>query len=542
MVTLHRPCPAAYRGVFFLLVFGAAGCATYHPSERVPEDLYLPDAFSLYDEAAPVPDRWWEAFGSPELNHLVAQALTDNLSLQQVHARLRQAEMTAIQVRAARLPELTAGADHSVSLRHTDTGEQPDTLGVASGKLAAARTLLDAAAGGASTITEALQAARSGVQAIETLSADPPDTEYTDTLRSHGLGVSTSYEVDLWGRVRAGVEAAESDLGASREDLRAAMLGLTGAVAQQWLAIMALTEELALVRSQLALNQTTQELVEFRHGQGLATALDVFQQRQIVAQTESLVPPLASSLETARQELAVLLGRWPRSELPVGATGLPEPPPLPALGLPMDLLANRPDVRAYGLRLRAADWRVSAARSARLPSLRLTASASYGAGEWDLLFDNWVLALAGSLTGPIFDAGRRKAEVERTLAVVDERLAAYKERVLVAVKEVETALRQETRQVEYIDALHRELEVAALTHRQALERWKKGLSSYLPVLSALTQLQVLERRLLSAEYARLGIRVRLYLALGGDWMEAGNGGAREDAQTRDEDGRAVEQR
>jgi outer membrane protein TolC len=181
-------------------------------------------------------------------------------------------------------------------------------------------------------------------------------------------------------------------------------------------------------------------------------------------------------------------------------------------------LARRPDVRAAGLDLQAADWRFAAARADRLPSLRLTASASYGADSWALLFDNWAATLAGSLTGPIFDAGRRKAEVERTRAVAGESLARYQERVLVSVKEVENALLQETKQGEYIGALKRALEAVRASYEQAQQRYRKGLNDYLPVLSALTQLQVLERRLVIAEFDRLGDRVSLCLALGGSWM------------------------
>ena len=325
--------------------------------------------------------------------------------------------------------------------------------------------------------------------------------------------------MDLWGRVHARRQAALLDLEASREDMYAAMLSLTGTVARQWLAIAARKQELLLVWEQLALNKTSLELMELRFRNGMATALDVFQQRQIVAQTESLIPALEEALQTAHYELAVLLGKAPRDETPVLADSLPATGPLPDPGLPADLLARRPDVRAAGLQLQAADWRVSVARADRLPALRLSASAGYGADEWSLLFENWAATLAGSVTGPVFDAGRRKAEVERARAVVEERLAAYRLKVLESVKEVENAMMRETRQQEYVAALEAERDTAKATYEQALQRYKNGIIDYLPVLTALTQLQAIERKLLQAEHNRLERRIQLYIALGGGWME-----------------------
>lgn len=118
----------------------------------------------------------------------------------------------------------------------------------------------------------------------------------------------------------------------------------------------------------------------------------------------------------------------------------------------------------------------------------------------------------------MFDAGRRKAEVARTRAVADERLAAYRQTVLNSVKEVENALLQETRQVELLAALNRELDAARATQDQALDRYRNGLVDYLPVLSALLQIQALERRVLQAELVRLERRVQACVALGGAWM------------------------
>ncbi len=493
-------------------------CATFAPPERGAEDGRPPDAFTLYESTAPSPERWWESFDCEELNRFVEAGLDGNLSLQQVYARLRQAEMVARQTGALRWPEADYSGGASTTRSRTDTGglSTAAKLNAASTRVQQAEQLMQGVAALPSAPLAGLTQAGG---ALDGLATDTTSATDTSTTESYNLGLTGSWEIDLWGRVRAERQAAMLDVETSKEDLYAAMLSLSGTVVLQWLDVVAARQALALIEEQRALNDTYLELIELRYRKGMATALDVYQQRQIVAQTEALVPSTEASLETARHELAVLLGQAPRAGLGVEAASLPAIGSLPEPGVPADLLARRPDVRSAGLQLRAADWLVSAARADRLPSVTLTASASYESGEWELLFDNWMATLAGSLTGPIFDAGKRKAEVARTRAVVDEYLAAYRESVLGAVQEVEDAMFQEVKQGEYIAALKRQLEAVRKTHEQALQRYQKGMDDYLPVLQALSDLQVLERTLVQAQLDHLIYRVQLCLALGGTWMK-----------------------
>ncbi len=511
---------AVWPVLFAVCLIMAVGCARFAPAPRTVSDAHVPESFTLYDTSTPAPDQWWVAFGSAELDGLIQEALSDNLTLRKVAARVAQAEALAMQAGATRWPELDASGDMSATRRRVTHDLDVSPLDAANQQMGALNTLLGSALGSAAgTPTGGVRTPQAGVQAAQTLLDSGPDSRVTTVRHSYGFGLSSRYEVDLWGRVRAREQAALLDLEATREDMYAAMLSLTGLVARQWLEIGARLQELELVREQLALNNKSLELIELRFRNGLATALDVFQQRQMIAQTESLIPMLEASLEAAHYELAVLLGRAPQEKVMVTASGLPDPGPLPAPGVPADLLARRPDIRAAGLQLEAADWRVSVARADRLPSLRLTASASYGAESWSALLDNWMATLAGSVTGPVFDAGRRRAEVERARAAVNERLAAYREQVLESLKEVETAMMRESKQAEYAQSLARERDTARATYEQARERYLSGVIDYLPVLTALTQLQAAERRLLQAEHARLEQRIHLYIVLGGGWME-----------------------
>ncbi len=506
-----------------LLSFLTVSCVVFRPPSRDLHTGVVPELFSFYEPASPLPDRWWQQFDSASVDELVRKALGGNLTLQQLLARLEQAEMVARQTRSALFPAFNLTGDVSASRRHIDTRMETPVLQTTTKKIDALNTLLrnlsptetdkplEAATG-------ALRSAQSSLNALQTLIEEPASGETTVITHAYRFGLATSYEADLWGRLHALNRAARLDLAAATEDTYAAALTLSGQVVSQWFNVLALRQELAVVQRQLELNRQTLELIELRFQKGRATALDVLQQRQIVTQTESAIPLLESNLRTAEQELAVLLGCQATELFYPDEREFPSVCPVPDLGIPAEVLARRPDVRSRGLQLQAADWRVSAARADRLPNFRLTGSATYGSETLDLLFDNWAATLAASLTAPIFDAGKRKAEVARTQAVVSERLAAYRQTVLTAVKEVESALVQEQKQRDYLSALERELDAARAAHEQAFERYKKGLNDYLPVLSSLSQLQNLERRRVQATLLYMNIRVRLALAAGGNWM------------------------
>jgi len=497
-------------------------CVTFPPTDRNPADLPVPESYSLYSEAVPEPGAWWTSLGSEELNVLMERALSDNFTIAQAAARIRQADALLKQSRAPMLPAVNFGADAELSRRGIDTGESYE-LENSTQRLSAISALVSGGGGAAGADAlgaagTALRSARTRLGGLQTLLEDQPSGSSVSSAESYGLGLSASYEVDLWGRVRADAAAAADSLTATTEDAYAAMHSVAGQVALTWLDILSYEQIIAVTRAQAETNQKNLELIELRYRSGLATALDVYQQRQAVADSEAALPLLEARAALLRHSLAVLLGQPPKTELGITATSFPDAGALPETGLPADLLARRPDVRAAGLRLRAADWQVSAAQADRLPSLTLSAGAQLGAENIDLLFGNWLTTLAASLTGPVFDAGRRQAEVERVRAAADEWLAFYQEIVLNAVAEVEDALTLIDRQEAYIAALAKQREAAENAYREALGRYRMGQTDYLPVLTALRNTQSLERAAVEAAHDRLTYRVQLHLALGGGWM------------------------
>lgn len=458
---LRKRHPFPTRALFLaILATQVSSCAVFAPQERSTLHTDVQETFSLYPETTlDQENRWWEHFQSPELNRLVEEALANSPTLQQSWARLMQAEAIAARIGAAGYP--TVDYEASASNRRN--------------------------------------------MGTET------------SVESYLLGLNAAYEVDLWGRIKSETQAAALDRDATREQLNTAAITLASQTTLRWIGIVAQKLQTEVIRKQLASNRTSLELIELRFRKSQSTALDVYQQRQAVAGTESRIPLAELREELLLNELAALLGRGDLQSLEILDRQLPLLGDLPGTGIPVDVLANRPDVRQAGLALQSADWRVSAARADRLPTLRLTAGVNYADSSFADLFDDWFANLAASVTGPVFDGGRRKAEVERTRAVVNERLAAYRETVIQAIKEVEDALISEQKQRDYMVALERNLELSRSSYREAVQRYRNGLSEYLPVLVDLVNLQNLERDHVEAQFNLLRYRIHLNGALGGAW-------------------------
>ena len=448
-------------GVILLFPLLLSSCVIFRTPPRSDPEHGLPTSFSLYEPGERTADRWWEAFSSPELNALVEEALGKNLDLRVVWARLRQVSAQAVQAGSGLYPDLSLGGEGFYRRSHNH-----------------------------GRISE---------------------------IEEYFLGLASGYELDLWGRIRSEREAARLSEKAAGEDLRAAAMTLAAETAGRWVDVISLRLQKKLLERQLEANRIYLELVELRFFMAMVSALDVYQQKQLVQRVAAQIPLVEEEERLRLHELALLLGRSPADLGGIEATSLPDTGPFPEPGLPADLLGRRPDVRAAGLRLQGADWQVTAARADRLPAFRLAGAAGYTSEAMHSLFDVWYLKLAASLTGPIFDGGRRKAEVERTRGVVDERLAVYRKTVLTAVGEVEDALIREKKRRENLMLIRERTETARKALEQATERYRNGLNDYLPVLTQLISVQDLERELIDKEAALIKTRIDLHRSLGGNW-------------------------
>lgn len=446
-----------------LLLLAAGGCMDLRPQVEAGLPSDFPERFSLYGPKNISDTPWWHDFASPELNRLQAMGLTENPDLQIAWARMHQSMAVADRTGAALVPDLS-GAATGATLRSRN--------------------------------------------------ADGGKSAYDDFF----LGLNTSWEMDLWGRVRGESESAVFSARATEEDARAAALSLSGLIAETWVNLLNNRQKATQLEEQLAIHRKLLELIEMRFMMAKAGSLDVYQQRQTVKAIEGGLITVRAQAQLALQQLALLTGRATTGELKLKQSRFPEIPPVPATGLPADLLAARPDIRAAGLRLQSSTWSVAAARADRLPRLQLDASLNYSAGVLDALLDTWLLRLAANLSGPIFDGGRRSAEVDRTLAVVDEHLAAYRKVVLTAIREVEDALTREQQFRRTIRNIDQQIEITENAYREATWRYLNGISDFLAVLREQVNLINLQLDRIQAGSNLLKARINLHRALGGNWL------------------------
>ena len=436
-----------------------SGC--YTATERESADLQaLPRAFTGSGQAtaAVAPDAvWWSAFNRSDLDALESSAFTDNLDIAQAWARLRQSEAAALQAGADLYPDVSLTSGYDRTWRN-----EGDTAS-----------------------------------------------------NNYEVGLGISYDVDLWGKIRSTQSAAEARALASADDLQSTALTISASVANRWIEIIEAEHRVALLQQQLEINSTQLELIELRFRNSRANSLDVYQQRQTVARTRSNIPRAEAERSASQYALNLLLGQAATEPLQIDWQNTPKLPPMPSAGVPSDLLEQRPDVRAALRRIEVADWNVAAAKADRLPSVSLGLSGSTGSESFEDLFDDWLGKFTGRIVAPILDGGRRKLEVEKQLAVVDEAVANYRQAVLIAFKEVEDALMLEQKISEQLQALRAELSLSRQTLSAARNRYANGLSDYLNVTSSLVSVQNLERDEITQVANLFKARIALHQALGG---------------------------
>ncbi len=406
--------------------------------------------------------RWWTTFDDGGLETVMKAAFAENLDLRRAVARLEQAKAVRQGANSAWYPQVDASG--SVS-RNQDVFPFGSFL----------------------------------------------NTQYS-------LSGVASYEIDFWGRIDFTTTAAALEFEATEYDLETVAMSVSAQVAETWFQLIEQRAILALLDHQIETNRTYLELVELRYGQGQANSLDVLQQRQQLAGSIAQRPLVEAQVAVLEHRLAVLLARSPSQPALPKTARLPTLSPPPDVGVPSRLVQQRPDVRAAQARVVAADNRIGAAIADQFPTIRLSATGGWrGFDDLSDFFQNYFWNLTAGLTAPLFDGLRRRAEVDRTKAVLKDQMLAYAQVVLTAFQEVEDALVQEQKQRARVRALDEQVDVARQTLVQARLRYANGLSDYLPVLTALTGLQQLEQSQVSAQRNLLSFRIQLYRALGGDW-------------------------
>ena len=343
-------------------------------------------------------------------------------------------------------------------------------------------------------------------------------TQNSSGPRNLSLGVQTSWEVDMWGRIRSGEQASYQSLAAAESDYKYAQYSIAASVAQAYLAAIEANEQLAIAEQSISALEQTNKIVQVQFDNGIADQQNVSLARSDLASAQEVLASSKGAQRNAVRSLELLLGRYPEAELQVSNELPMLPEPVPA-GIPSELLERRPDLLAAERRIAAAFNQLDQAKAARLPSLSLSGSLGGASQSLGSMLDpaNIAWQAASSLLAPLFDGGLRKSQVDAANANQEAAIASYRQAALNAFAEVETALDQGSVLNERQIALGVSLKSAEEALRISELQYKEGEISLIDVLTIQQRVFSARRNLLSIERASLSQWVDLNLALGGAW-------------------------
>lgn len=453
-----------------LLVALLAGCTTVGPDYVVPDwtgpENWNEESDAMFsEETTPLAD-WWLRLDDPVLNRLIARTIQDGPDLRQAFARLREAKALLGVAESGRYPRVDGRAAY-------ERFDESDRTGRG-------------------------------------------ETEGEFDL--FATGFDAAWELDLWGRVRRSVEAANAELGAAREDVRGARLLLITEVARTYVNLRALQRRLVLARTHADLQRQTLELVQARHEAGVVGERDVAQATMNLEVTRALVPALEAASRVAGNRLAVLAGLPPGSlEASIGVGPIPVPPSAVAANVPTDLLRNRPDIRRAERLLAAEHARIGVATADLYPRLTLNGTLGVSADDADGLFrdESGFFGIGPSIRWNLFDGGRSRRRADAQIARTERARIEWERTVLEALEETENALSGFVR-----SQRRREFLLAAVgSARRAVElarlEYEEGASDFQVVLDSERTLARLEDEI-AAVNARVAIQyIALRKSLGG---------------------------
>jgi len=448
-----------------------SGCAPVGENYKRPV-VTLPDTYGrevTTTQARSYGDvPWAEQFNDPALVALINTAIDQNLDLRLAVARIQEFQARAASQKASLLP--TVGVQTGVSPR---------------------------------------------------VKTSPDDNAFRN---AYSQGVVFNWEIDFFGRLRRGAEAAAYDLQGTEEEARAVMASLVAAIAQNWFELRMLDEQIAVTQRNITLQDDALALVRERLAQGVSSGLHEAQAVSQLASTRSQVPLLEQQVQVRENLINVLLGRGPGPiDRPAGLA-----PPVPGdipVGLPSALLERRADIRAAERALAAATARVGAAQANAIPFPRIGLTAF--AGTLSTALENvfggdgaGVMSLGPFVDLPLFDGGRRKAGVAVAVAQANQAALAWRSTILLAMRETADALVSLQKIRARIEQQAIQVEAARKVVDLTDQRYRSGVADYLEVLDSQRVLFSAEISLAGSQQQLLVAYVYLYRSLGGGWSDA----------------------
>ncbi|WP_241301518.1 efflux transporter outer membrane subunit [Burkholderia cenocepacia] len=452
----------------------AAGCTVGPDYRRPPVDTpaawRLDPADQYWQPAAParapLDPVWWTAFGDAQLDALEADALRNNQNLKAVAARYDQAKATLASVASAQYPAVGLNASGQ---RFKISADRPQT----------------------NYATRSMSTVQNEIQ----------------------VGAAVSYELDLFGRVRRSVEAAQASSEQARDDFANARLVLSADLASSYFALRELDTEIDVVKRSIDLQQKALDYVSARHDLGAVSGLDLLQQRAQLDATRTQAQLLIQQRAQVETAIATLVGA-PAPEFSLPPRVVPINAPTLPTGMPSDLLQRRPDVASA-----AANAQIGVARAAYFPRITLSPDLGWDATRFAGLFTVPALlwSVGGSLSQPLFEGGKLKAGVDFAQAGYVAAQASYRQTVLTAFQEVQNAVTGLSVLAQAAQQASAAVDDARKLVSLAQDRYAGGLTPFIDVLTAQQQLLTSERQAVQIQGQRAALVVFLAKALGGGW-------------------------
>lgn len=405
--------------------------------------------------------QWWMKLKDPMLTDLIHQAVSGNLNLKAAFARLQEARARRGLSRTDQYPTLDASGKASRSYSNKNHSE------------------------------------------------------------SYAAGLDAGWEIDIFGGVRRAIEASEADLEASAADLRDVMVSLTAEVALNYMDVRTLQAKLQITEEAIKIQQGTDDLVNYRYQAGLTNELALQQAHYNLANTRSQVPDLRTRLDAAENRLAVLTGQPPGKchDLLAKQQPIPTVPPTVAVGIPAEVLRQRPDIRKAERQLAAQTARIGVATADLYPRFSLSGTMGLeSVNSGDLLTAGsryW--NIGPGITWKIFDAGAIRRNIDVQSAITDQDLIAYEKTVLEAVEEVKNAVKTYAEDQIKKEHLAVATDAAKRAESLALNSYQSGMADFGDVLEAQRSLLSFQEKLADIQGSLGSDLIRLYKALGGGW-------------------------
>ncbi|CAB3749785.1 efflux transporter outer membrane subunit [Paraburkholderia humisilvae] len=492
------------RTLAVLLCSSLTGCLVgpnfEHPQAHTPPDVFdrtqSAQASSQAVESEFNPD-WWTLFNDPMLNALEKELTDQNLDVAAASARLLQSRAGQRIAGAAQYPSVDAAASYN-----RERGSPNGILGLL---------------GVSPTGSQSQSASGSTPLGVAPL----PGSKGSPAYNLYQFGFDASWELDIWGGVRRGVEAASALTAASYEDRNAVLLSARAELARDYIELRETQALLQIAKQNLEIARNATKLTEMRKHEGVTTDLDVANAAAQAESIESLIPTLEARTETTINAIGLLLAKEPgalkaRLAEPRDVPGLPEQVPI---GFPSELVQRRPDIRRADAQLHAATAAIGMAKADFYPRISLNGSAGFQSLQLSNLAD-WAsgqFVVGPSITLPIFEGGRLKGTLQLREAQQQEAAIVYKRTVLQAWREVDDALiayDAEQRRRERLKAVV-SLNLRALSVAQ--QRYKAGAIDYLEVLNVQRQLLKAQSDLEQSDADADAHLVTLCKVLGGGW-------------------------